>query len=282
MRRLRLSDYLQKGAFYSLAKVELKNLRPDPAHEHDFIEIFWIESGTGWHWINGEQKKLSPGILHGIQEKDRHAFSTTADGPLRFMNLAFPSSVWKELSRRYFRGKTSFLFSKKSCQNEHLLSPAEREELTALSRVIFTRSHGEAELHSFLIGLQLLLERKKISHSLPEIPDWLHQACQSFRNPSHFAGGTRALARLAGRSPDHVARTMGEWLHKTPTEFVNEVRMQYASEKLSTTSEEIIAIAMDCGISNLSHFYKIFHHHFGMTPRKFRLKSRQIISGRRG
>jgi hypothetical protein len=49
------------------------------------------------------------------------------------------------------------------------------------------------------------------------------QARQKIAEPEHFAGGTPALARLAGRSASHVARATVRWWQLTPTEIVNAV-----------------------------------------------------------
>jgi AraC family cel operon transcriptional repressor len=41
--------------------------------------------------------------------------------------------------------------------------------------------------------------------------------------------------------------------------------------------QEILDIALDCGIGNLSHFYSLFRAETGMTPRAYRLSHRQPL-----
>ena len=83
--------------------------------------------------------------------------------------------------------------------------------------------------------------------------------------------GVRALFELAGRTPEHVARTLKKHTGKTPTDLVNEARMAYASGQLQTTTREILDIAMESGFSSLSHFYALFRRTFGLSPHRYRL-----------
>jgi AraC family cel operon transcriptional repressor len=47
--------------------------------------------------------------------------------------------------------------------------------------------------------------------------------------------------------------------------------MVYASRQLEMSSQCILEIAIDCGLSNLSHFYTLFREEFGVTPRAYRM-----------
>ena len=63
----------------------------------------------------------------------------------------------------------------------------------------------------------------------------------------------------------------------TPTAYVNNIRMTYAMRQLEMGSHEIIQIALDCGITNLSHFYSLFRARTGMTPRAYRISHRKPL-----
>ncbi len=45
------------------------------------------------------------------------------------------------------------------------------------------------------------------------------------------------------------------------------------------TDLPIVRIAGDCGIGNLSHFYRLFNARFGVTPRRYRLGHQTLIHG---
>jgi AraC family cel operon transcriptional repressor len=112
-------------------------------------------------------------------------------------------------------------------------------------------------------------------------PDWLHTACREIRKERHLAPGLESFYRLAGRSPDHIARACRAHLGISPTEIVNAARLEHAAARLSATDDAILNIAHDCGLPNLAHFYKLFSARFGTTPRRYRMHARLIV-GRDG
>ena len=57
----------------------------------------------------------------------------------------------------------------------------------------------------------------------------------------------------------------------SPSAYTNERRMEYAALMLGSTDTSIENIAHDCGIENLSHFYRLFRARYGVTPRRYRL-----------
>jgi AraC family cel operon transcriptional repressor len=92
-----------------------------------------------------------------------------------------------------------------------------------------------------------------------------------------LTGGTAALARRAGRTPQHLNATLKKWRGITCTDAVNEARMDVAARELRTSTKKIIEICFDCGLQNLAHFYKLFHRRYGMTPRLYRAKHHAVV-----
>jgi AraC family cel operon transcriptional repressor len=78
-------------------------------------------------------------------------------------------------------------------------------------------------------------------------------------------------------APEHLARQVRQHLHKTPTDIVNEARLAHAASELQSSGRAITEIALECGVENLSHFYKLFREHFGCTPRQYRLRHCLIV-----
>ena len=55
-------------------------------------------------------------------------------------------------------------------------------------------------------------------------------------------------------------------------EFINELRINDAIEKLKNTDNKILDIALDTGFDSLSTFNRAFKHFTGTTPREYREK----------
>ncbi len=97
-------------------------------------------------------------------------------------------------------------------------------------------------------------------------------------SPEHFQLGTNGLAELAGKSPEHVARAARRYLNTTPTAIVNEARMTYAAERLTSSSDDILDLCADCGFENLSHFYALFRQRWGVPPKRYRQQQQGIVT----
>jgi AraC family cel operon transcriptional repressor len=86
------------------------------------------------------------------------------------------------------------------------------------------------------------------------------------------------LTRVAGRSAEHVARSVRWVFGITPSDYVNRVRMEHAARELRVTTRPIADIALDCGLNNLSHFYALFRRAHRLTPRAYRLAHHRTVA----
>jgi AraC family cel operon transcriptional repressor len=87
----------------------------------------------------------------------------------------------------------------------------------------------------------------------------------------------QGLARLAGRSPEHVARQLRACAGLRPVDLVTEARIDHATARLALSEMPILDIALECGFDSLSHFYRVFRRKRGETPRAYRLRSQAAI-----
>jgi AraC family cel operon transcriptional repressor len=76
--------------------------------------------------------------------------------------------------------------------------------------------------------------------------------------------------KKSGRSPEHLARTCREFFLCTPTDILNQRRIERARMLLRSTDEKVISIGYACGFKNLSNFYRNFSARVGITPAEWR------------
>jgi AraC-like DNA-binding protein len=113
-----------------------------------------------------------------------------------------------------------------------------RRKSQRLNSAVRTR----AQLDFFLLEILLLRRHSTVSESQRRVvPDWLDAACLGIKKTEHLPQVLESFYRLAGRSPDHVARACRTHLGISPTDIVNAAR-------LSGTDETILDIADDCGL----------------------------------
>lgn len=59
-------------------------------------------------------------------------------------------------------------------------------------------------------------------------------------------------------------------LQKTPSQVVNDIRLDYAALQLQNTGRKIVKICEDSGFDNLNHFYHLFKQRYNTSPNQFR------------
>lgn len=80
------------------------------------------------------------------------------------------------------------------------------------------------------------------------------------------------LAAEYGMSLSGFKREFHRVLHKTPHRWFMEQRLEMAARLLKSTNNQVKAIAQECHFVSTSHFIRLFHNHFGLTPTEYRNK----------
>ncbi|HJH03851.1 helix-turn-helix transcriptional regulator [Victivallis vadensis] len=238
-------------------------------HRHDFHEIFWILSGEAEHEVNGERSRLRHGDLVWIRPHDRHRVTGASRQPLQFYNLAFPAEIIGELTARY----EEFRYYFGSDNRQPIMIPLSESLFEWLDRgAAGLRNNPESRLalDRFLMNLVGELSTM-LANPYRRCPAWLQEAAAELeRQPEHLKLGSRALAVLAGRTPEHVARELRRFAGVTPSEAVNRARADYAARLLSGSDLTITQIAYQCGFGSLSGFFPAFRRFYGETPLEYR------------
>lgn len=221
------------------------------------------------HHINGQDVRLSAGDVVCIRPDDIHA-STPDSTDFTIVNLTFlPASVG-ELALRH---GDMWPWRSGALPLHIHLPPRRMERLHAWAADLATRRASRLDLEAFLLDLARMLAEG--GGGADPLPRWLREALEALREPAQLAGGTVALARLAGRDPAHVNRVLRRCLGRTATDLVTELRLDRAAAELRLSDQPVADIAGLVGLANLSHFYERFRARFGVTPARYRQAAQQ-------
>lgn len=80
------------------------------------------------------------------------------------------------------------------------------------------------------------------------------------------------LAAHTGMNRSAFCTFMRRHAGRTLSEYVNDVRLERAREKLAHTDANIAEIALDCGFQSVTYFNRLFRARYGCTPRTLRLR----------
>ena len=84
------------------------------------------------------------------------------------------------------------------------------------------------------------------------------------------------IAASASVSKSECNRCFRKYFGVTPFQFLNEHRIEHASQLLLTTSDPVKNISLSCGFEDAGYFIRLFKKTKGVTPTAFR-KNRPVI-----
>lgn len=247
------------------------------AHEHiDFYEIFLILKGHIDHTAEGIKETLSSGDCRMLSPKSSHRFSAPTDHA-SMLNIAFPEPYFgKLLNQRYSKFRPSEIWRNGTVvalKFNHSEAELFREEA---GRLLLETQFQELRLDFLLLlTLKTYLDRKPILHMTP--PDWLQHAVTEAQRPERIPLDTPTFFQLCGRTPDHVGRVCRKFFDSTPCEFLRNLKLRRAAEKIVFSSEKIEVLASECGFDNPSYFYREFKRYYGITPRMYRIRHQTFL-----
>lgn len=105
-------------------------------------------------------------------------------------------------------------------------------------------------------------------------PSWLRRAHELLSDRFAEPVSVDEVAHAAGVHPVHLARSFRRAYGCTIGEFVRQMRVTFACDKLVRSTAPLVDIALAAGFADQSQFGKTFRRYTGMTPSHFRRAAR--------
>lgn len=266
-----IDTYLRPDEAFHFASKQLEKRFPESAHDHDYFEVFLIEEGKTKHWINGVTQSLETGHLVFVRPQDVHAFRADRMSGCKIINVMFRTETAHHLASRYADAIANRYFDAKGELPElHKLASTRFARAINVAQQLQTAHRSLARIEEFLLILtnRVADATSGVSNSAPR---WFSDACSAAQSQEVFRSGTAGFIAVAGRSHEHVCRTCKAVTGLTPSEYINQIRIEFAAHLLRSGEQTIDDIIADCGFDNSSYFYRLFRRQYGSTPRKYRL-----------
>ena len=273
-------NFMQAGGGLYFHNIPRSGTMP---HAHDFAEVLLVSNGGLRHRVNIETADgdvhpplfLQAGDICFLRADDSHSFAPDdIHAKVEILMFDFDAAFLKSLGG-YF-GDDSFLRR----LNGPEFPPVFRLDAAALSslynkllRFNSPSARGTAIKTKALICdlfAKFFAEDPAPPEGVERIPRWLETLCAAMGAKENFTEGLPRLCALAYRSPGHVCKAFRKHLGKSPTEFVNELRLNHAAWQLADTNTDILEIANDLNFQSLSRFYALFRKKYGVAPAAYR------------
>ncbi len=268
---------------------------PTDHHSHDYVEIAFVESGSGSHRIGDRVSECGEGDLYLINHRVWHQFIPAAGQPLTVCNCVFlpdffdyslaGSESAETLSNIFlFR---SFLLKKSF---PYIAIHADGDTLARL-RMLFAgicaeyaaEDTGYREMiraHMIELIIIILREAGKRGDIFPaggaDRASSSVSAAVIDHVERHYAGDIRIrdLSDLVFLSPAQLGRVFRRTTGLTIGDFIRKTRMEAACRMLSETEKSVAEIARLSGYADSKHFSGLFARMTGMSPTAFRRSRR--------
>ena len=253
-----------------------------PVHFHPEYEINFISNAKGGRRVVGdhigiideqELVMIGPNIYHGWEN-----YKNTGNTLLHEITIQFPRDFYSDkiLEKNFFM-PIHKLFQN---ANRGILFSKEITNLVKAKIILISQKNG---FEGFLL-LQSLLNDLANSSDQKLLTNVSFQDIKDFHNSERIELTYNYLmenyknkikvddiAKLLNMTTISFSRLIKQRTGKTFTEFVNEIRIGFATRKLIDSDDNISQICYDCGFNNISNFNRIFKQHQNTTPSEFRI-----------
>ncbi|HEV7331516.1 MAG TPA: AraC family transcriptional regulator [Flavisolibacter sp.] len=152
--------------------------------------------------------------------------------------------------------------------------------LTPLLQKLYREFHhrdtfSRLAIESLFSELMVYLSRTGYERGNERQTLWLHELKQlletTYANPLSLT----ELSQLFSVHPVHLSKCFKEQFGMTVTAYYRKCRVEAACRLLKDTSFSLVAVALECGFYDQSHFCKHFHALTGLSPRAYRKQYKQ-------
>lgn len=273
MKKLTYSTYIEKGCGY----VADRRFQTSaiPLHNHDFFEIeFMVDAKNATHTLNGKKRNLEKGSIYIINPSDVHSHEFENDGFFDRYNIRFKQDAVNE----------NILASVINTHCRCVLKDGDYDTAKKLYEIVeyyyncgSDGTSTSSDISSRLIESLILLIRDR---SAAENGDEANQKSQIQKILLYLHKNFKEdisledIANYSAFSPHYVSQLFHAETSFTLTQYVKNLRLEYAKNLLFSTDHSISEICTKCGFKSFAHFLRCFKNLYGTSPSKFRQQMR--------
>lgn len=253
-----------------------------PVHFHPEYEINFILNAQGGRRIVGdhievldkyELAMVGPNLYHGWENYQNDSSTLHHEITIQFPRDIFEGqlvnkNLLKPIKNLLNNSSRGVLFSQETAKK------VENKVLTLSQKKGFD---SFLEFQSLLYDLSVSKDQRLLTNiSFQQNTDFfnserIEKVYNYIKNNFNQKIMLNEAADILNMSTVSFGRLIKQRTGKTFVEFVNEVRLGYATRLLIETNKSISEICYECGFNNISNFNRTFKKKQGSTPTEFRV-----------
>lgn len=254
----------------------------DTPHMHDFTELVAITGGAAIQVIDGNEYKVSVGDVFLLRPGESHHFPER--NQISLINFQYCSELLP-LPEHMLRQLPGYLAIfqlepelRSSCQGGRMrLAARDLAKLENYARLLETETRlrkpgWNVAAFALLLDVIVMVSRCCYNTSddsalaqarLGKVMSFLER---DYQHPWQL----EEMAKLAGCSVNTLLRNFKVAAGMSPGNYLQQLRLRRAAEKLLRTNDPISVIAASCGFADSNYFSRCFRSWYGISPRDYR------------
>lgn len=260
-----------------------KYTTPNRPHSHNIWELVLFEKGETSNVVNGKEYIAKPGDVFLLGPPHTHAI-TFRSTPHLHRDLYYTDEEVRKICAMF-----SGDLYEKICSDDvltfHMSGNSfqtvirQAEKINSLSVIVGNDNGlGTEELKQISVSVlhfTIGLYRTKLITNTPAYPKWLLDILQVLSSPENFTKSVNDIISETYYSHATVSNAFRRYLGVTLSDYLINLRLDYAAELLANTSMTALEICSAVGYDSFSYFIKQFRKKFGVTPHKYRSDSKK-------
>ena len=260
-------------------------------HRHKYIQINYVNRGSGYHIINNQKIDIFKGDIFIIPPYVPHVIISNSDMNLEIIEFEFSTNFILPSHEKYgdsssyldFAYLEPFMVVEEQVKPRFNLDENFQEEVEKIFDEVlfeFHQKNAGYELMAKALLLKLLIitgraytgaikgtETEKIFNKYKDVV----VKAQEFLKKNYDKNITlNEISKAVSYSKSHFSYLFKAVTGLTVVEYLNKIRIERAIELLKSTDKNIVEISYEVGYNSVANFNKNFKSITGLTPKKFR------------
>lgn len=255
------------------------------SHWHKYIEITYVEKGSAVYYVNDRVYLVEAGDVIIFNHLESHRWKVTSE-EIELTVLVFSSRIisdsMNEMDLDYL---VPFLKRGSNFQNKIAKNEYHGYEITKMMDEIYEEYTKQESGYYLIIKADIMRLLSILVRYYQKEPNSLSGSDEqkiSMKRleealiyiKSNYADRI-TLEEAAGKAnmcPNYFSGYFKKVTGYCFQEYVSKLRMEKAKSMLTDSDRGILEIALDCGITNMSNFYRQYKKFYGVTPGEERNK----------
>lgn len=283
MYRYHANDLFQKGESVVMTQsVFIPNALME--HDHDYLELAYIQEGIGEHILNGKHYTVKKGDVFFIAKNSTHNYNAISPNftwiNCLFLPNALSSDAFCENAKDIVRlAAFAHISEIQTITTDSLELHTENDEFGPIFNDMLyeykeNKSGCQEILRHYLTILCIRLfrqySRQNLQKSSLSEPNYGQLVADFLEKNSFGHFNINEIAQKVFLSPRYFQTVFKKHTGRSLTAFLHETRIEKAKHFLETTDMPVNSVMLSVGYNDTKFFYNIFKRYTGMTPGMYR------------